>query len=1231
MSSVLKSSDTVAPDGIQERNLLYVITGWYPEPERMDTFSHITNKAALVELPDPNDHLHSFVGPLTNIFRTFVTKVESCSFQMRAAVSDSADRCGGAVPRIITSLQTENSVGEYCRVYTRLVLFAIKLTTQTAIATSEDIVTGVEAFMRAMDRQSVCKLVLSMLTESTVINRDTTAVIPLFVRFNCHRADGSLADADFVQRLCAKLMYLAKVCVLEKAMDAPEPDRVEAIIELKKCVEVDHFNIFSFLVSIKGLAHRVVQSTNRFPVVSKTSDDNPWNIIIRGIHLRLDQLRHVYSSALAKSKALLVQLLLGLEFRPNPFDNLALGSRIMADKIPSLDQSIRCSLLRHILATESLRTRFVCTVKDDMVQYRAGEVNKYLAMFDEFVENLIVLIHVGSGMPARSTEMETYRIVNGSSAYRTVFFLNGQVFLHCWYSKTRAVRQANRGVSRFLDPEASSIVLTDLLVIRPFVCSLSSFVEQNDDNIHGTHLFASGGKRLSSDQIRNAFARLFHKYCGSTISFAEYRHVAKYYSLQLHLNNCHRDDNSSEEEEGFGENISASAGWDTLVNKQFGHSTSTSNTWYGIEAGEPQHMRLHVLEGFRDVSQIWHRFLKGSAAPYTSGKVSRISVVNGLSNSSSECSLGAAASSGSVRRQTALVTVQQSEDALLCLRSVYKDDHAQFKSSQQRAAVENVLHTGSNLLVILPTGCGKSLVFFTYAVKYANTTSLLVVPTISLKQDLARRAQNLGVSCSCTPLTVTREQLVIVTPEAVVQGSEVTELLTRLHSSGQLGKIFVDEAHMFSTECGYRPLYRQLPGPLGSFSSPLVLMTATAPQWIVEDLMQNFFGPARMPYSLVIRQTTSRPNLAYTFDESGRTSNLVRCCAQFVSSNVPEDRIIIYVPSVDIMHSVKHALDAAGDIEITSATYSGQQEANENASNFILWREGQVKIMVATSAFGVGIDYAHVRQVISFGLCYSVEDYAQMMGRAGRDGEPSVALTLFDRNAEVARSHHLTTTAFDDMLHFATMKQVCRRRYLARYLDGTETECSHDPLNQSCDTCMQQHGPQGTRSNDEIGEEDIFANLPDSVFVDCTHGQNLVCATRDLGEQLWFYLNRFKAMCIVCWAVSGISANHGIKSCPMMHGKCLRCFGPHAVNKCIASNKRTISGTCPRCYLPEKLGVTVFHPDGFSKGCLFGETLKFFGLAVVKITNVATVDIYERDERGILKLWNFFVEYSPAR
>ena len=107
--------------------------------------------------------------------------------------------------------------------------------------------------------------------------------------------------------------------------------------------------------------------------------------------------------------------------------------------------------------------------------------------------------------------------------------------------------------------------------------------------------------------------------------------------------------------------------------------------------------------------------------------------------------------------------------------------------------------------------------------------------------------------------------------------------------------------------------------------------------------------------------------------------------------------------------------------------------------------------------------------------------------------------------------------------------------------------------------------------------------------------------------------------------------NHGIKSCPMMHGKCLRCFGTDAVYKCMPSNKRIISGTCPHCFLPEKLGLTVFHPDGFSKGCLFGETLKFFALAEIKISKVATEELYERDERGILKLWNMFVEYSPVR
>ena len=130
--------------------------------------------------------------------------------------------------------------------------------------------------------------------------------------------------------------------------------------------------------------------------------------------------------------------------------------------------------------------------------------------------------------------------------------------------------------------------------------------------------------------------------------------------------------------------------------------------------------------------------------------------------------------------------------------------------------------------------------------------------------------------------------------------------------------------------------------------------------------------------------------------------------------------MMIYVLSLDAMHSVKHALDEA-DVEITSAIYSRQQETTANASNFILWREGQVKVMVATSAFGL----ATCGKSSALVSLYSVEDFAQMMGRAGHDGEPVVALALFDYNAEVARSHQLNTTTLGDMLHFATMQQMC--------------------------------------------------------------------------------------------------------------------------------------------------------------------------------------------------------------
>ena len=98
----------------------------------------------------------------------------------------------------------------------------------------------------------------------------------------------------------------------------------------------------------------------------------------------------------------------------------------MADKNRCIDEKIRSSLLTYILTNEELRRRFILT--PNKIEYCATEAMKYLAIYDDYVSHMVILIHIGSGMPARATELETFRIRNGPTTCRNVFYHCGQIF-----------------------------------------------------------------------------------------------------------------------------------------------------------------------------------------------------------------------------------------------------------------------------------------------------------------------------------------------------------------------------------------------------------------------------------------------------------------------------------------------------------------------------------------------------------------------------------------------------------------------------------------------------------------------------------------------------------------------------------------------------------------------------------------------------------------------------------
>ena len=125
--------------------------------------------------------------------------------------------------------------------------------------------------------------------------------------------------------------------------------------------------------------------------------------------------------------------------------------------------------------------------------------------------------------------------------------------------------------------------------------------------------------------------------------------------------------------------------------------------------------------------------------------------------------------------------------------------------------MDYTIHTKCDIFAVLPTGCGKSLlVFFLYAEKHRSVTNIVIVPTVSLQCDLMRRAKSHGISCTDEPDNVRDERLVFVTSEAAVN-PQFHKRLISLCSAQRLGRIFIDQVHLFSTEGRFQPAFQQLP------------------------------------------------------------------------------------------------------------------------------------------------------------------------------------------------------------------------------------------------------------------------------------------------------------------------------------------------------------------------------------------------------------------------------------
>ncbi|XP_041820336.1 ATP-dependent DNA helicase Q1 isoform X3 [Chelmon rostratus] len=378
----------------------------------------------------------------------------------------------------------------------------------------------------------------------------------------------------------------------------------------------------------------------------------------------------------------------------------------------------------------------------------------------------------------------------------------------------------------------------------------------------------------------------------------------------------------------------------------------------------------------------------------------------------------------------------------------------------------NLTLSGRDLFLVMPTGRGKSLCYQLPAL-YSKGFTLVVTPLVSLMEDQIMYLKSISVPAVMLNASNTKEQaktvmagmtdpkapfkLLYVTPEKIAKSKLLMSRLEKAYNANLLSRIAVDEVHCCS-QWGhdFRQDYKLLGILKRQFPKvPLLGLTATATSSVLKDCEKILC--VKQPITLTA--SFNRLNLYYEVRVKDSDSDAsINDIASLIKNRYKDQSGIVYVFSQKDAETVSSELQKR---DILAYPYHANMDPDDKSRVHRKWTSNIIQVVVATVAFGMGIDKPDVRFVIHHTISKSIENYYQESGRAGRDDRPADCIVYFGfsdifRISTMVVMENVGQQKLRQMVDYCQNIDRCRRSLMAVHFDEVWDD---EGCNQMCDTC----------------------------------------------------------------------------------------------------------------------------------------------------------------------------------